>query len=133
MANILTIDGGGVAQGVRVNEREKIIRYNVALTGAYTQFVRGTNVGELLSLPSVIGVDAADQYWGVHGPVRGYVVNIGSTGFSMSIVPGADNLHWLLAIFSGVNTQMAANTAYNTNGLSTDLDIYVEFSGRRFD
>ena len=133
MANVLTIDSNGVGQGVRVNEREKIIRYNIALSGAYVQFARGQNVGEVLSLPSVVGVFKEDQYWGNRGPTRGYIVNIGSTGFSMSILPGADNLHWLLAIFSGVSAQLAGGTTYASNGLSTDLDIYVEFSGRRFD
>jgi hypothetical protein len=133
MANILTIDSGGVSQGVRINEREKIIRYNVALSGAYTQFTRLQNVGEVLNLGAVVGVFKEDQFWGQKGPVRGYVVNIGATGFSMSIIPGADNLHWLLAIFSGVSTQLGGGVTYASNGLSTDLDIFVEFSGRRFD
>lgn len=131
MANVMTIDSGGVAQGVRVNEREKIIRYNVVLSGNYVQATRGQNVGEVLDLTKVSGAFAADQFWGPRGPVRGYVVNIGSTGYSMSIIPGADNLHWLLMIFSGVAAQLAAG-AY-PGGLTADLDIYVEFSGRRFD
>jgi hypothetical protein len=135
MANVMTIDGGGgVAQGVRVNEREKLIRYNFTLSGSYVQFVRGTNTGELLVPNNAVGVNAADQYWGQRGPSRGYVLNIGSSGFSMSILPGADNLHWLLAIFSGVATQLSAGTyAANAANLLTDLDLYVEFSGRRFD
>lgn len=131
MANVMTIDSGGVGQGVRINEREKLIRYNIALSGAYVQFVRAQNVGEVLSLPAVVGVYREDQFWGPHGPTRGYPINIGSSGYSMSILPGADNLHWLLAIYSGVATQLAAG-AYPA-GLTADLDIYVEFSGRRFD
>lgn len=133
MANVLTIDGGfaGVSQGVRVNEREKIIRYNLALSGNYTQFVRGTATGEVLAPNSAVGVFREDQFWGKVGPARAYVLNIGSTGYSMSIIQGADALHWLLVIFSGVATQLAAG-AYPA-ALTTDLDIFVEFSGRRFD
>ena len=131
MANVMTIDSGGVSQGVRVNEREKIIRYNVALSGLYTQAVRGANTGEVLDLTKVTGVFAPDQFWGLRGPVRLYPVNNGSTGYSMSIIPGADSLHWLLMIFSGVATQLNAG-AYPA-GLTTDLDIFCEASGRRFD
>jgi hypothetical protein len=134
LANVLTIDsGGGVGQGLRVNEREKLIRYNLTLSGAYTQFTRGQNVGEILIPNNAVGINKEDQFWGLRGPSRGYMLNIGASGFSMSILPGADQLHWLLAIFSGVNTQLGGGVAYNSNGLSTDLDLFVEFCGRRFD
>lgn len=136
MANVLTIDSGlkGVGQGLRVNEREKLIRYNVALSGNYTQYVRGQNVGEVLDLTKVVGIFREDQNWGNVGPSRGYVLSVGSSGYSMSILPGADPLHWLLAIFSGVNTQLNAG-AYPAGNIPLvgDLDIYVEFCGRRFD
>ena len=134
MANVLTIDsGGGVGQGLRVNEREKIIRYQMALSGSYVQFVRLQNTGEVLQPNNAVGINKEDQFWGQRGPSRGYMLNIGASGFSMSILPGADQLHWLLAIFSGVNTQLGAGVLYNSNGLSTDVDLYVEFCGRRFD
>ena len=89
------------------------------------------NVGEVLDLTKVTGAFKEDQFWGPKGPIRVYVVNIGETGNSMSIVPGADNLHWLLVIYSGVATEFGAGV-YSA-GLLADLDIYIEASGRRFD
>jgi len=134
MANVMTIDSGGVGQGVRINEREKLIRYNILLSGNYTAYVRGTNVGEVLDLTKVVGVNREDQYWGPKGPVRGYLLNVGTSGYSMSIIPGADGLHWLLAIFDTVNHQLGAG-AYPAGNIAIagDLDIYAEFCGRRFD
>ena len=132
MANTLTVDALGVANGVRVNEREKLVRYKCALSGNYTQHTRGQNIGEVLDLTKVIGdPGVADQFWGLNGPSRVYVLNAGGTGYSMSIVPGADNLHWLLCIFSGVATELAAG-AY-PGGLVADVDIVIESTGRRFD
>ena len=118
---------------VRLFEREKLIRYQVALSGNYVQAVRGTNVGEVLDLTKspVAGLYQPNQFWGYKGPLNAYVTNIGSTGYSMSVIPGADALHWLLTIFSGVAAQLAAG-AYPA-GLTTDLDIKVEFSGRNLD
>ena len=135
MANVMTIDSGGVGQGVRVNEREKLVRYNVALTGSYVQAVRGANTGEVLDLTKVTGVYKEDQFWGPRGPTRSYVLNIGTSGLSLSIIPGADNLHWLLVIFDTVAHQLAAGTYAGGNGapLVGDLDLYAEFAGRRFD
>ena len=132
MANTLTVDALGIQNGVRVNEREKLVRMKCVLSGNYVQHVRGTNTGEVLDLTKVIGAGPApDQFWGPSGPSIVYVLNTGGTGYSMSIVPGADHLHWLLCIFSGVATELAA-AAYPA-GLLADLDIVVESSGRRFD
>src|SRR5437016_1645154 len=114
MANVITIDSGGVRLG-----------------GNYASHTRGQNVGEVLDLTKVTGAFKEDQFWGPKGPIRVYVVNIGETGNSMSIVPGADNLHWLLVIYSGVATEFGAGV-YSA-GLLADLDIYIEASGRRFD
>jgi hypothetical protein len=131
MPNVLTIDSGGVGQGVRVNEREKIIRYNCVLSGNYVQAVRGSNVGELLDLTKVVGALQADQFWGISGPIRGYPLQ-GPGGSGVEIIPGADRLHWLLKMFAvGANNEFAAG-AYPASVLA-DLDFYVEFSGRRFD
>lgn len=131
MANVLTIVD---PSDVRVAEREKLIRMNVRLSGNYAQAVRGQNIGEVLDLTKVVGVNQADQFWGQKGPRTVYINNVGRTGFAMSIVPGADALHWLLCIFSGVNTELAAGAyAANAAGLLTDLDITVEAAGRSFD
>lgn len=121
---------------VRLYEREKLIRYQVILSGSYVQHVRGTNTGELLDLTKspASALFQPQQFWGYKGPLKGYILNTGGTGYAMSIVPGADALHWLLCIFSGVATELAAGTyAANAAGLLTDLDITVEFSGRSFD
>lgn len=120
---------------VRMYEREKLIRYSVTLSGSYVQHIRGTNTGEVLNLSAALGGTPyqADQYWGYKGAIRGYVLNTGATGYGMSICPGADAFHWLLCIFSGVATELAAGTyAANAAGLLTDTDIVVEFSGAAF-
>jgi hypothetical protein len=118
---------------VRIYEREKLIRYSVILSGTYATHVRGQNVGEVLNLGQVYAPVSyqADQLWGYKGPTRGYLVNIGNVGYSMSVVPGADPLHWLLCIFSNVATELAAG-AYPA-ALTTDQDIVLEFSGLVFD
>jgi hypothetical protein len=93
--------------------------------------VRGSNVGEVIDLTkTIVGNFSPEQYWGITGPIRGYVLNVGNSGYAMSIVPGADNLHWLLAIFSGVATEFTAG-AYSA-GLLADQDITIEFSGLSF-
>lgn len=129
----LSAVGGIDRNAVRIYEREKLIRYTLTLTGNYVQHVRGSNVGEVLDLTAVLGNTTyfPDQFWGYKGPVRGYVLNAGGTGYSMSIVPGADALHWLLCIFSGVATELIAG-GYPA-GLLTDTDIILEFSGFAFD
>jgi hypothetical protein len=141
MANQLSIASG--IQGfdlnaVRLYEREKLIRYNVTLSGSYTQHVRGSNVGEVIDLTKNFTLAGQaynpEQYWGYKGPSRVYVLNTGNTGYSMSIVPGADLLHWLLVIYSTYATELAAGTyAANAAALLTDQDIIIEASGRNFD
>jgi hypothetical protein len=131
MANLLTVDALGVKNGVRVNEREKLVRYKLTLSGLYVQHVRGQNVGEVLDLTKAVGAFAVDQFWGVGGPSQVYVLNAGGTGYSLSVVPGADNLHWLFCVFSGVAVELAAG-AYPA-GLIADADILIESTGRRFD
>ncbi len=128
MANVLTIDG---PDAVRVSEREKLVRYNITLSGNYVQAVRGANTGEVIDLTKAVGANQLDQYWGQKGPRRVYALNQGSTGYTITVIPGADNLHWLLMIFSNVATQLAAG-AYPA-GLTTDLDILLEATGRSFD
>jgi hypothetical protein len=132
VANLLTVDALGVNNGVRVNEREKLVRYKLTVSGLYVQHIRGQNVGEVLDLTKVVlAGNAPDQLWGPVGPSRMYVLNAGGTGYSLSIVPGADNLHWLFCVFSGVATELAAG-AYPA-GLIADADILIESTGRRFD
>lgn len=128
MANQLTIND---LNAVRQEQREKTITYSVTLIGAYVSFVRGQNVGEVLTPNTAIGQYLPDQFWGESGPRVMYLLNTGSTGYAMSIVPGADNLHWLLVIFSGIAAQLAAG-AYPA-GLLADLDIKVEARGRVID
>ncbi len=127
MANVLTIDG---PDAVRISEREKLVRYIITLSGAYVQAVRGTNTGEVLDLTKAVGANQADQYWGQRGPRRVYILNNGN-GFNMQIIPGADNLHWLLRIFSASGAEQAAG-AYPA-GLTGDLDVICEATGRSFD
>lgn len=132
MSNLLTVDALGVKNGVRVNEREKLVRYKLTLLGNYVQHVRGTPVGEVLDLTKAVGAGAAyDQFWGVGGPAQVYVLNAGGTGYSLSVVPGADSLHWLFCVFSGVAVELVAG-AYPA-GLLGDADILIESTGRRFD
>jgi len=129
MANQLTIND---LNAVRQEQREKTITYAVALSGNYTQFVRGQNVGEVMQPNQAASQQyLPDQFWGQVGPRVMYLLNTGSTGYSMSVVPGADNLHWLLVIFSGVAVQLNAG-AYPA-GLTADLDIKVEGRGRVMD
>lgn len=130
MANVLSIAGVD-KNSVRIYEREKTIAYGVALSGNYATHTRGANVGEVIIPNNATGSYVQDQLWGQKGPSRGYVLNSGGTGYSMSIVPGADALHWLFCVFSGVATELAAG-AYPA-GLLADLDIVVEFTGRAFD
>lgn len=117
----------------RLYEREKLLRYSVVLSGAYVQAIRGTNVGEVLDLtkvpPNALGV--SNSSWGYRGPVRMYVINPGSNGNGMVIIPGADAFHWILKIFSGVGAELAAG-AYPA-GLLADLDIVAEATGNNFD
>lgn len=125
--------GGIDRNAVRLYEREKLIRYSIALAGNYVQHVRGSNVGEVINLtvaPSNANFSPM-ELWGYKGPVRGYILNTGGTGYSMSIVPGADAYHWLLCIFSGVAAELAAG-AYPAP-LVADADIVIEFSGQSFD
>lgn len=121
---------------VRITGREKTIRYTCTLSGSYVQHIRGQNVGEVLDLTKVIGRGDSipEQFWMSNGPSAFYVLNTGGTGFSMSIVPGADAFHWLLCIFSGVSTELAAGLySANAAGLLTDVDIILEANGRNFD
>jgi hypothetical protein len=120
-------------EAVRPEEQCKLIRYQVTLSGLYVQHTRGQDVGEVIdltkALPNATGVPRA--YWGNRGASRVYLINPGGTGYSMSIVPGADLLHWLLVVYSAIATELAAG-AYPA-GLTTDLDIIIEASGRACD
>jgi hypothetical protein len=118
---------------VRIYEREKLIRYSVTLTGAYTQHVRGQNTGEIINLQQAFVPTSyqADQFWGYRGPARLYVITPGTTGYGMTICPGLDSFHWLLVIYSGIAAELAAG-AYPA-ALLTDLDIVIEGSGLAFD
>ena len=125
--------GGIDRNAVRMYEREKLIRYTVTLSGNYTQAVRGTSTGEVLDLTKTPTNTNffPDQLWGYKGPVRGYIISAGFSGYTMTIVPGADALHWLLVIFQAFFTQLNAG-AYPA-GLTTDVDIIAEFTGQVFD
>jgi hypothetical protein len=129
MPNVITVDG---PNAVRVQEREKVIRYKLTLSGAYVQAVRLSNVGELIDLTKVVGAGGApEQFWGPNGPLRGYVIN-GMGGFAAEIIPGADTLHWLLKVFGTTpGTELVAG-AYPA-GITADVDTLVEFTGRPFD
>lgn len=136
MANSLALANGpqGIdINAVRVYEREKLVRYAITLTGVYVQHVRGQNVGEVIDLTKNLtnANYSPSQYWSPKGPSRMYVLNAGGTGYSMSIVPGADSLHWLLCIFSTVTGEL--NAGGYPAGLLADLDIIIEASGRAFD
>jgi hypothetical protein len=127
------IVGGFDRNAVLSYEREKRIRYSVALSGNYATHTRGLNVGEVLDLtkPLASAPSSPNQYWGYRGAVRMYVINPGGVGYAMSIVPGADALHWLLVIYSGIAAELAAG-AYPAP-LIADTDIVVEATGQEFD
>lgn len=127
MANALTIAD---ANAVRINDKEKLIRYKVALTGGYVQAVRGTAVGEVLNLAVITGLFQAGQFWSTKGPISGRVQQ-GPQGLVARIIPGVDAFHWILQIFSAFATELAAG-AYSAAVLA-DADIVVEFYGRTFD
>lgn len=124
MANVITVDG---PDAVRVTEREKLIRYKLTISGNYVQATRGQNVGEVIDLTKVVGVNKEDQFWGKNGPKRMYPVQ-GPAGYGVEILPGADNLHWLWKIYSAVGVELGA-AAYPA-AITGDLDILVEASGR---
>jgi hypothetical protein len=123
MPNVLTIDA------VFNQMRKRRIRYNVVLSGAYVQAVRGQNVGEVLNLASFTGKFDAEQNWGYTGPKRGFVVNLPG-GHAAKILPGADGTHWLLQVFSAAGVELAA-AAYPA-AILADLEIYVEFEGASY-
>lgn len=145
MANVLSLANftaanaavnGTDRNAVRVYEREKLIRYSVALSGSYVAAVRGSNVGEVIDLTKALAGTPyqAEQYWGYRGPVRGYVLTPGNTGYGLTLLPGADAFHWLLKIFSAVATELTAGTyAAQAPTLLTDTDIVLEFTGLAFD
>jgi hypothetical protein len=127
MPNVITVDG---PDAVRMVEREKLIRYKLTLSGAYVQAIRATNTGELIDLTKVVGVNKEDQFWGKNGPKRVYVVQA-PAGYGVSILPGADGLHWLLKVWSAVGVELAA-AAYPA-AITADVDVYLEASGRTCD
>lgn len=119
---------------VRVYEREKLIRYTVILSGNYQQHIRGQNVGEVLNLGQAYNpvTYQYDQYWGLKGPVRAYVLNAGASGYNMSICPGADPFHWLLYVQALAAGGELAAGAYPA-ALTAELDIVIEATGFAFD
>lgn len=125
MPNVLTIKNVSPMMKIRK------IRYQVALSGAYVQAVRGSNVGEVLNLGNYVGKFDPEQGWGLDGPSvgSGKVTNP-PAGYPAKIIPGADSQHWLLQIFSAAGVELAAG-AYPA-GILADVDIYIEFEGGNF-
>lgn len=134
-SGLTAVQNGLDRNAVRIYEREKLIRYSLTLSGVYVQAVRGTAVGEVIDLTKALSPTQfqPNQLWGYRGPVRGYILNGGSSGLNASILPGVDAFHWLLKVFSGgnVGAELAAG-AYSA-GILADLDIIVEFTGNNFD
>lgn len=120
MPNVLTI------LEVSPMIKQRRIRYGVVLTGAYVQAVRGTNVGEVLIPNNAIGKFDSQQYWGFQGPKFGEASQV-PAGYTATLLPGADSLHWLLKLFSAPGTELAAG-AYPA-GILADIDAVVEFWG----
>lgn len=128
MANVLTISE---VNAVRVSEREKAIRYNVVLSGAYVQAVAGADTGEVLKLEGAANPGLqANAFWGQKGPARVYNVT-GPAGYGVELILGGNPNHWLMKIFSAVGTELAAG-AYPA-AITGDANITIEASGRAFD
>lgn len=128
MANVVTISE---VNAVRVSEREKMIRYKVALSGSYVQAVAGADTGEVLKLEGAANPGfQSNAFWGPNGPVRVYNVT-GPAGYGVELILGGNPNHWLLKIFSAVGTELGAG-AYPA-AISGDTNITIEASGRSFD
>jgi hypothetical protein len=123
MPNVLAVDDS-IPQ-----ERVRLIRYKVTLSGAYVQAVRGTATGEVLNLNGATNPKGLPQaLWGKDGPTRVYPLN-GFGGFGVEIVQGVDNLHPILKFFGTTpGTELAAG-AYAA-GVTGDLDTFIEAIGR---
>lgn len=127
MPNVLTLVD---INADRPMERELLIRYNVVLSGNYVQAVRGSDVGEVLKLETVVGNFSPRQYFGAKGAARVYALN-GPAGFSVELLPGANGNHWLLKMFASAGNEHAAG-AYEA-AITGDLDFTIEASARSFD
>jgi hypothetical protein len=125
MANIITVDE------TQPQEKFRTVRYKVAIqAGNYVQAVRGSNVGEVLSLGAALNPkNKPNSFWGKDGPDVGYPLQ-GPAGFGASIIPGADGLHWLLKIWASAGVEHAA-AAYEA-AITGDLDFFVEFAAPNF-
>lgn len=125
MPNILTVDE------TQPQEKFRTVRYKVAIqAGNYVQAVRGSNVGEVLNLNGALNpLGKTNALWGKDGPDRGYPLQ-GPAGFGVSIIPGADGLHWLLKVWGSVGVEHVAG-AYEA-AIVADVDFLIEFTAANF-
>ena len=128
MANVLTVKKATKAGGGALNERK--VRYSCVLSPQNTQAVRGSNVGEVLNLGTATGNNDPMEFWGYTGPSFGEVLQ-GPAGYVCQIIPGADGLHWLLKVWSGVGTELPAG-AYPAAILADTLDMIIQFRGASY-
>lgn len=112
--------------------RYRALRYRVALSGLYVQATRLQDVGEVLKLENALNpYNIPQAFWGNEGPspTGGTVINP-PKGYPSKILPGATVGHFLLQMFSGVLTELAAG-AYDA-AVIADQDIYIEFDGASY-
>ena len=129
MANVLTISEVNAA---RVGEREKLIRYKATFSGSYATSGRGADTGDVLKLETATNPNfLSNASWGPNGPSRVYFIN-GPAGYGAEILPGGTPTHFVMKLYSAGGTELANATAYPA-GMTGDLDIVIEASGRSFD
>lgn len=122
MANTMAV------QDVQVGERATVYIHRVTLSGSYTQVSRGSNTGEVLtpntaSNPNFLAKPSAAHY------DRAYPLQ-GPGGFSAELIPGADDTHWLLKVYSSAGTEHVA-AAYEAT-ITGDLDFLVAFEAKNY-
>jgi len=122
MANTMAV------QDVQAGERATVYIHKVTLSGSYVQASRGNNAGEVLlpnsaSNPNFLPKPSAAHY------DRTYPLQ-GPAGFSSEIIPGGDDTHWLLKVYSSAGTEHAAAAYEGT--ITGDLDFLVAFEAKNY-
>lgn len=128
MPNLMTV------QAVQPENRFKLVRYSVVLSGNYVQVANG---GEVLSLNQALNPGfLAGAGWGLTGPNparqgAGYSLQ-GPGGLAAEIVPGVDAFHPILKLFDPTTGNELAAGPYPAKA-SGDANFSVAFEGKLTD
>ncbi|HLJ90518.1 MAG TPA: hypothetical protein VKZ53_27160 [Candidatus Angelobacter sp.] len=128
MANVITV------KRVQNLERDKSIRYQVALSGNYVQVANG---GEVLAINSAQNPQfLPGAGWGLTGPDVtkfgvGYPLQ-GPGGLAAEIVPGVDAFHPILKLFNTTTGTELAAGAYPA-AVIADTNFFIQLEGRNID